>query len=109
MNVVLLLLCYPFREIITFEILSLTIYFLRLRLEITFERREYDVCIEWATLCCLEVFLRAHDNLVEVAETCTGRDEVARDDILLHTYEWVALATDGCFVEHLCSLLEGGR
>ena len=100
---------YHVREIFPFEMLSLIIYFLRLRLEITFERREYDVCIEWATLCCLEVFLRTHDNLVEVAETCTGRDEVARDDILLHTYEWVALATDGRFVEHLCSLLEGGR
>ena len=64
---------------------------------------DYRTAVGLSTLVVLE---RAYDNLVELALTCTGRDEVTADDVLLHTLETVALAVDGSIVEHLGGLLE---
>ena len=79
----------------------------RLRLVVV-ERSEGGCGVECRAMLLEVFFLRTNDNLVEFAQTCTGRDEVTADDVLLHTYERVALARDGCLVEHLRCLLEGG-
>ena len=50
----------------------------------------------------------ADHDFVELAETGTGGDEVAADDVLLHALEVVRLAGDGGFVEDLGGFLERG-
>ena len=47
------------------------------------------------------LFLRANNNLLPLAKTCTCRDEVTRDNVLLHTLEVVYLTTDSSLVEKL--------
>lgn len=72
----------------------------------TVEVGEHHVRVELLTTLLEEFFLAADDNLLELAQTCTCRDEVAADYVLLHTFECVALAADSCFVEYLGCLLE---
>ena len=57
-------------------------------------------------LHALVVFAASHDDLLELAQTGSGGDEVTADDVLLHALEVVHLALDGGFVEHLGGLLE---
>lgn len=40
------------------------------------------------------------------AQSGSGRNQAAADDVLLHSLEIVDLAGDGCFVEHFRGLLE---
>lgn len=60
------------------------------------------------TICqhAVVIFLAAYYDLVELTKTCTSRDEVTTDYVLLHTLKTVALAVDSCLVEHLGGLLE---
>ena len=58
--------------------------------------------------CLLVLVLAAHDDVAEQWQTGTGGDEVAADNVLLHALEVVNASADGCFVEHLGGLLEGG-
>ena len=54
----------------------------------------------------LEVSLKTYDKIIIVAKTCTTRDRITGDDILLEVYEIIGLSLDSCLVEHLGSLLE---
>ncbi len=61
--------------------------------------------------CCLDsrILLGVVDgDLLELAQSGTGGDEVTADDVLLHTLEVVHLAADSRLVEDLGGLLEGG-
>ena len=56
-------------------------------LEVVVERGEDHIGIERTTLGGLEVFLGSNNDFLEVAETCTCWDEVARDNVLFHTFK----------------------
>src|SRR5882757_2767759 len=59
-------------------------------------------------LCDLLIFLfRSYDQVVELTLSCTGRDEVAHDHVLLQTCEVIRFTADGSFAQHLGRLLEG--
>lgn len=65
--------------------------------------------IKHSSFVCLNalVILLCQDyNLVELALTGTGRNEVTADNVLLHTLETVALAVDSSIIEDLGGLLE---
>ena len=69
----------------------------------------FDVDVEDVLLVGLDalvILTRTNDELVKLAQTCTGGDAVTADNVLLHTLEAVLLATDGSLVEHLGGLLE---
>ena len=51
-------------------------------------------------------FLRANDEFVEIAETCTCRNQLTKDYVLLQTNEMIHLSADCCLVENLGGLLE---
>ena len=53
------------------------------------------------SLHALVLLLGADNNLLELAETSTGRDEVTADNVLLHAFEGIALATDGSLFSSL--------
>ncbi len=50
---------------------------------------------------------RRHKDFLEILLTCTGRNRVTADDILLQTFEVVDTAADCSFAEHLGGFLEG--
>ena len=69
----------------------------------------FDVDVEDVLLVGLDalvILTRTNDELVKLAQTCTGGDAMTADNVLLHTLETVLLATDGSLVEHLGGLLE---
>ena len=49
---------------------------------------------------------RSNQNLLELLLTCTCRDRMTADNVLLKTLESVDSTADSSFAEHLCSLLE---
>ena len=59
-------------------------------------------------LDALVVLARANDNLVKLAQTSTGRNTVTADNVLLHAFQTVLLATNSGLVEYLGGLLERG-
>lgn len=76
---------------------------------ISFSRTVLTGKVEHSLAVCLDavvLFLRTNDEFLPLAESCTGRDEVTSDHVLLHTFQTVYLTTYCSFVEHLGCLLE---
>ena len=66
-------------------------------------------CLTALRLDLVMLLLRHYEELVILGQTCTSRDEVTADDVLLDALELVRLARDGRIVEYLGGLLEGSR
>lgn len=56
----------------------------------------------------IHVRSRAYQDILVLAETRTGGDEMSHDNILLHTLQEVLFGVDGRLGKHLGRLLEGG-
>ena len=54
----------------------------------------------------LHVSSWSNKNFLELLLTCTCRDRMSADNILLKTFESIDAATDRCLAEYLGSLLE---
>ena len=52
------------------------------------------------------LFLRTNYKLLPLTKTCSRRDQVSADYVLLHSLESIALATDCSLVENLGRFLE---
>ena len=61
-----------------------------------FSKVEHVLAVSLHTLI---LFLGADNNLIELTQTSTGRDEVTADNVLLHTLEEVLLTAYGGLVE----------
>ena len=48
----------------------------------------------------------SNEDFLELLLTCTCRDRMTTDDILLKTFESIDATADSCLAEYLCSLLE---
>ena len=49
---------------------------------------------------------RSNEDFLELLLTCTCRDRMTADDILLKTLESIDATADCCLAEYLCGLLE---
>ena len=54
----------------------------------------------------LLVYSRSNEDFLELLLTCTCRDRMTADDILLKTLESIDATADRCLAEYLCILLE---
>ena len=54
----------------------------------------------------LQIRLKTYYEVLILAETCTTRDWVTCDNILLKVNQVIALSLDSCLVKNLSSLLE---
>ena len=65
----------------------------------------YEILLEICKIL-LHIGSWSNQDLLEFLLTCTCRDRMSADDVLLKTLESVDAAADSCLAEHLGSLLE---
>ena len=85
-------------------LLPITIYEKRT----TCQSSSSNICRDLLEICkiLLHVHSRSNEDLLELLLTCTCRDRMSADDILLKTLESIDATADSRLAEHLCSLLE---
>ena len=71
------------------------------------ESASFDIC-DLLEICkiLLLVYSWSYKDFLELLLSCTCRDRMTADDILLKTLESIDATADSCLAEYLCSLLE---